>query len=402
MAKKLKKAIILNHMYTGDYLDKNIGHEIINLFADDSERNFIYLCKDGKFNRNDIDIENSVVIQVCRPKNSKHILEIISIATGLTLIDESKYNSELGVSSVPPPPTYSGKIVYDIFRHNTMQQECCVTFEAEKIFTPNQPVYIRHDGGKIEGNDCIAIINKNPSQQMREYILEDDSDDSDFKKLMKIIPVNQTNHHALWSLRNPKTNKLGARNVYITATDIYGIQGRELSYSNAFKYFIDEYPELLLEFCRERDSKLNLDKIIEVHREWNNIDILIDCNDCVIIIENKIFSGLNGVDGNKTQLNKYEEILGHETINGEPNPFKNKNQIFILLTPNHNKIEAKKPWITIEYSDVYNFLKCKIESSPYKDDFHFVDFVKSLEDHSKDDYKKSVMHKKFVKAIQKT
>ena len=80
---------------------------------------------------------------------------------------------------------------------------------------------------------------------------------------MKIIPVNQTNHHALWSLRNPKTNKLGARNVYITATDIYGIQGRELSYSNAFKYFIDEYPELLLEFCRERDSKLNLDKSLK-------------------------------------------------------------------------------------------------------------------------------------------
>ena len=61
-------------MFTGDYLDKNIGHEIINLFADDFDRNFIYLCKDGKFNRNDIDIENSVVIQVYRPQNSKNLL----------------------------------------------------------------------------------------------------------------------------------------------------------------------------------------------------------------------------------------------------------------------------------------------------------------------------------------
>ena len=99
---------------------------------------------------------------------------------------------------------------------------------------------------------------------------------------------------------------------------------------------------------------------------------------------------------------KYKEILEQEKINGEPNPFKNKNHIFILLTPNHNKIAAKRPWITIEYSEIYDFLKYKIENSPYKDDFHFVDFVKSLEAHSKSDYIKIVMHKKFVKAIQKT
>ena len=37
---------------------------------------------------------------------------------------------------------------------------------------------------------------------MREYILEGDSD---FEELMKIIPSNQTNNHALWSLRDQKT-----------------------------------------------------------------------------------------------------------------------------------------------------------------------------------------------------
>ena len=410
MPKQLKIAIILNHMFTGNYLDKNIGHEIINLFADDYGRNFIYLCKDGKFNRNDIDIENSVVIQVSRPKDKTGTLEVISVAKGLKLVNESNYfkyepvsilssEEEIDKKTANISPTYRGKLVYDIFRLNEKQQECCVTFEAEQIFIPNQPVYICHNGDKIKGKDCNAIINIKPSQQMREYILEGDSD---FEELMKIIPSNQTNNHALWSLRDPKTNKLDTRNVYMTATDIYGIQSRELSYSNAFKYFIDEYPELLHEFCRERGCKLNLDKSVVVYREWNNIDILIDCNDCVIIIENKIFSGLNGVDGNKTQLDKYKEILEQEKINGEPNPFKNKNHIFILLTPNHNKIAAKRPWITIEYSEIYDFLKDKIESSPYKDDFHFVDFVKSLEAHSKSDYIKIVMHKKFVKAIQKT
>ena len=101
-------------------------------------------------------------------------------------------------------PTYRGKLVYDIFRLNEKQQECCVTFEAEQIFIPNQPVYICHNGDKIKGKDCNAIINIKPSQQMREYILEGDSD---FEELMKIIPSNQTNNHALWRLRDPKTNK---------------------------------------------------------------------------------------------------------------------------------------------------------------------------------------------------
>jgi hypothetical protein len=41
--------------------------------------NYIYLCKDGRFNRNDIDIAKSYVIQVRRPANIKNTLEIIPI-----------------------------------------------------------------------------------------------------------------------------------------------------------------------------------------------------------------------------------------------------------------------------------------------------------------------------------
>ena len=126
MPKQLKIAIILNHMFTGNYLDKNIGHEIINLFADDYGRNFIYLCKDGKFNRNDIDIENSVVIQVRRPKDKTGTLEVISVAKGLKLVNESNYfkyepvsilssEEEIDKKTANISPTYRGKLVYDIF-----------------------------------------------------------------------------------------------------------------------------------------------------------------------------------------------------------------------------------------------------------------------------------------------
>lgn len=157
-------------MFTGNYIDNNIGHEIINLFADDNRRNFIYLCKDGKFNRDDIDVENSVVIQVYRPADSKYTLEVISLASGLHLINEDE---EFRVSA--HSPKYGGKSVYDIFRLNNKQQEKCVTFEAKNIFIPRHKIYITHGG-----DDSILPLNRscytkidisrNTSQQMREII----------------------------------------------------------------------------------------------------------------------------------------------------------------------------------------------------------------------------------------
>lgn len=397
-------------MFTGNYLDNNIGHEIINLFADDFSRNFIYLCKDGKINRKDVDLANSYTIQVRRPKGVTGTLEVISIAKGLKLVDESKFRETHSILDIDAalnkdplylfPPTYGGESVYDIFQSNQQQQDCCVTFVADQVFIPNKPIYIRHDGEENDPN-CMVVINKAHSQQMREYIFDDENKE-DFETLSSIIPKELTDKDALWALRNPEDNKVANENVYVTATDIYGIQGRELSYSNAFKYFLDEYPELLGEFCRYKECELKLTESFTVYREWNNIDILINCGDWVFVIENKIFSGINGKREDGTnQLDKYKKIINKDKIKGENNPFYNKKHKFILLSPDHNKISVEKPWITIPYSEIYDFLKRNTEISPYKDDFHFVDFVKSLEQHSKSDYTKIVMHKKFVRAIKK-
>lgn len=43
------KTIILNKMYTGNYLETggNISHEVINLFKSDNGNNYIYLLSDG-------------------------------------------------------------------------------------------------------------------------------------------------------------------------------------------------------------------------------------------------------------------------------------------------------------------------------------------------------------------
>ena len=394
-----KKAIILNHMFTGDYLNNNIGHEIINLFADDNGINYIYLCKDGKFNRNDIDIANSYVIQVRRPANLKDTLEIISVATGLEKIKE---DDDFRNSSACP--MYAGLSVYDIFSGNKLQQDNCVTFKAERVFVPKEPIYIKH-GEKCTLTKPDVEITKDCSRQMREYILEGCVD---YDTLLNIIPQMLTNSKdAKWILRDPQNSKVTSNVNVVTAVDIYGIQTRELSYSNAIKYYIDEYPELFREFCEYRKCKLSLSENFTpiVYREWYNIDILIDCGEYVIVVENKVLSGLNGKIANETQLDKYERIVSSEYVgNGkekEKNPFYGKKYVFVLLTPNHNEIETKSLWKHVTYKDLYEFLKDKIMLKPYKDAPLFCDFVNSLADHAKEDYNKVLMNKKFLRSIDK-
>ena len=73
-------------MFTGNYLEDNIGHEIINLFKADNDNHYIYLCKDGKYKRKSLP---EYLVQVRR--YGTRILEIVNIAkiesrtTGKTL-----------------------------------------------------------------------------------------------------------------------------------------------------------------------------------------------------------------------------------------------------------------------------------------------------------------------------
>ena len=60
---------------------------------------------------------------------------------------------------------------------------------------------------------------------------------------------------------------------------------------------------------------------IKVYREWNNIDLIIECDNRLCVVENKIFSDLNGVDGN--QLKDYEDKI-KTAIRDQKSPFLDK------------------------------------------------------------------------------
>lgn len=371
-----KNVIILNHMFTGNYLQDNIGHEIINLFSDDNGDQYIYLCKDGVFNRADINVE--YIVQVRRPDKTTRTLEIINVASDIQVCGNNEDKK--------PIPVYGGKSIYNIFKHNNKQQEVCATFKAGTMLKSDDPLYIWYGNqSAAPGLNGTVLTNYNPSQQLREYIYEGDPN---YDNLMKLI------EEECASTTLPRVD-LNC-DTSASPAEIYGVEGRELSYSDAFKYFIKGFPEFFIQFCNCLKGKN--EQVIQVYREWRNIDLLVECNKHIFVVENKIFSDLNGKNGD--QLSKYEKII-EEEIKKTESRFYQKNPIYILLLPDHNNIPLKPggKWRTIRYSDIYNYLK---NLSKSQKDNELEDLIKSLEPHTHKDYNRSVMLKRFVRAIQKT
>lgn len=391
-----RHVIILNHMFTGDYLNNNLGHEVINLFRDDNKQNNIYLCRDGKYSREDLP---KYVIQVRRPHLSVRTLEVINIATKLELFKGAQ--EEVTYGRVPVTTLFSG---------NKEQQEVCITFRAGLVIKPMAPLYICYQGKEELPSANTIVLNEkvvdakgemtysfNVSQQLREYF----SDGDDYNTMDEFCTkaFEDFTHDKGWVQVDEdfRDEKFGEKDFPLLPADIYGIGTWELAYSNAFKHFLESNKTFLKVFCElclrkylGKDITLPLlaaDAKVEIKREWQHIDLLIEYDEYVFVIENKIFSDLNGKD--KGQLGDYKTKIEKEET------YKDKDKIYILLTPNHNKIESgDDSWRCVYYKDVY--VECeKLTTS----DEHFETFTRMIELHIEDDYNYGAMKRRFKRAL---
>ena len=80
MNRKEKMGIVLNRMYVGDYLDSNLGHEVINLFKSDNGNHYIYLNATGNFAK---EHSGKIGYMLFVKYYDKGLVEIIGMATGL-------------------------------------------------------------------------------------------------------------------------------------------------------------------------------------------------------------------------------------------------------------------------------------------------------------------------------
>ena len=439
----MAKEIIITRIFPkSEYLQNgNIGHEIINLFkADDNNPYYIYLMSGGDYS---YDHENCEVDTVLLTRGiNKNCVEILAKAERITKIfkpneqwkgasikefqEMGRLIKEKGIENIQDDNTipkkiriqiqqyhkqhqeqvkriqeddirYGGILLHELFSQNAMDDyglSLYVTFEAKTVVLAKEPVYLYIGENQITEKDLKLHDRKRLSgSALTTYYQENTQDYKNLKE--KII-----NNSDLW-----KKEPVGCYTKFDTQEDPFtfltltGNQYDELSFSNMFAYYFNQYIGLLKSFlekvkfdnnseyqarCRAISDSLTTKP--EIKREEKNIDLLIQTSP-PIVIENKIKSKINGekhdIYGNVigTQLTKYYEYVKKNY----------EEPLCFIFSPNYNPIDKskilsseKEKYHIVYYSELRDIFKEFYTNHPdlFENDPYFKDFLKALNYHS--------------------
>jgi len=427
----MKNEIILNRLFAGSFLDDHIGHEIVNLFKDDNAVNYLYIQPYGTYH-----IEHAGKIGyvlLVRGISGKQTVEVLGLATGLTelynpaLRYDAMWNEHLKFLK-KENVSYGGVPIIDIFdrkKENPQLQPVYLSMKAEKVLRPNRKVYLVYQGGKgIEDPNAVIVKLAETNQakcSLKQYFTEGDGD---YRLVKELI-----DRKDLWTV----DTEVVENNPMVEIEEdsfwnVCAIEDYELAWSSALASFMKKYPELVVEFARDvLNVKADLFPIVE--RETDNIDILLENDNEIVVIENKITSKINGIQvtDNKlvgTQLMKYH-FKALERACKEENNIKTYSQwqsmmercpkkiSCFILAPNYNSIiiedydtpfvgateifKCKDFYRQISYRDVYDFLLGK-----HPEDSYFQEMLKGMKKHTleyhNDLFKET--NAKFIKQIK--
>lgn len=389
------REIIINKMYVGGYLSEgeNIGHEIINLYKDDEGNNYIYLNSQGTI---DISHENNEVTVLLVRKFASKTYKVLAKAQGIKILDnayshinkEKRYQKQvdLGIS-------YGGVKLVNLFDENSFrgskqdEKNVYTTFLADRVIKPKNQIFITDDKQLI--SDSVFYISTNKGfgkQTLREFYNEKEKYDS-FNDLNILIE-----NTALWEEDN--TTKCISKSLYylkdlnFNFLKIIKQEDNEIIFSNLFAHFFTVNRKAFSIFARDI-LNVKLGEEFNLEREKKNIDLLISDEKNVIVIENKIKSGINGIDTRhdindhlvQSQLKKYYHYVTSDK------DYKDKDVRCFIFLPNYNRIDNSKyllgdKYTIINYNRIYDFFSSNKEL--YDSSAYFEDFINALYKHTKD------------------
>lgn len=389
------KDIMLNIMYSGSYIFDELGHEAINLYQADNGNFYIYAMHDGEIG--DHNVETVLLVR----RHGTKLVEILAKApVAETLVERyntAKYRGEDYTETDPKKRhceyrkkehewqkglieqnniKYGGRLLHEIFENNSTDSvDFYLTFRCEEIVKAKKPIYLTTDSNlKGEGYYFIEDCNF-AGQKLRRFF-------STGNEVLKNIITDEDN----WGESVKTIQEEGHRLREKSFLDVIRKGYDELAYSNMLAYFFQKYPDLFCAFMSEK--KIKLGPKFNIKREWNHIDLMIEDKDNIIVIENKIKSGINGIkkdenNAETNQLNTYYHVIDKYNKD-EYN--KAKTCRFFLLTPNYAKIDLDKynleiKWNQITYKDLYDFYKDKIQNA---DSYFIREFLLALEKQSQD------------------
>lgn len=381
---------IISRMYAGSFLNENLGGEYINLLHDDQGRNYIFIGPRGFINPTYKDTIKGVILTRFSTIGCFKVLGVAKISAGNQVskreknkLKESYDSGKIKINEY----IEENDIKYGGFSLKTINNDqlsgADITFKSDVLLLPKNELFITDSHTKdyvVEDAMTVNLKDKRfPQQSLVAYITDKENPEA-FKQLTALIE-----DESLWD--KDKINQVVDGEIideHYNFLDIIHKDYDELAYSNLFAYIFKNYPFIFIDFAKQVLG-VELALNYEVEREKNNIDLWIEDQNNIIVIENKIKSGISGVsprhnfaeDGMvQSQLLKYYQKT-------EANKEKKQTHYFLFI-PNYNKINLKeysgsKHYQEIRYSELYRFFSRVKNEDPY-----FKEFVKTLYKHTKD------------------
>lgn len=411
--------IILNRMYAGSYLEENIGHEVINLFKADNESNYIYVNKDGRINEK---YNNSVKAIILVKHVEKGVLEVVAKAEDLEQIyykkkgyknKDDRYEAEVKEENAfieREQIAYGGVLLTKIYKKG--DSELKITFKANKLRKVKEPVFLIEDETKTYKyeNHYRSLPKKHFStQSLKMYYPNDDELEDDYEVLDQLL-----DNPEIWEEENTteeiKSNESNSDDSHEGFLSVIKKENDELVFSNLFSYIFNAKKDVFKDFAKEVLDVEDFGTDYKISREEGNIDLLIENEDKIIIIENKVKSKINGINSESTydkiesQLSKYVEYARKEYCKEIDTEECSKKLNFCIFTPDYNQINLEnykdgEKYKPIKYSQIRNFY---LENEDRMEDVkYFEEFLDALEIHTRstDDTRFENMKRQFMKRI---
>ena len=404
---KTKDTILLNKMYSGEFTENNIGHEIINFFKTDDLENYIYILPYGGIAKERNNRVEHILLTSPMHDGKFSILAKIEKPEQINYGGNSKQNNTVSAAQrefvKKHNITYGGKLIYDILESNKNNDTAAyVTFKATSgVIRAKKPIIVNQDTFNLQRSKGYA-------------------QGTDYTYFKEIIDTS-----SLWEKEDRTTtvNIDGFEDVNGTNfLQLIKKEDDENIISNLFYYYLSNNQKLLDEFCKEvltiptdnysikrevciadkiKHNKKDTTEDTKTQR-YGRIDLWFSGDRNTVVIENKVKSGINGsrhdLDSGSviTQLEDYIEFSEKEI---------GKNHHYFIFAPNYNEIQTKENsnkysnnenYTIVRYKEIYMFFKQHVADV---DELNcYSQFVNALAKHIYTPDKE--MERRFVKAIK--
>lgn len=347
---------LFNKIFSGSYLNDNLGHEIINFIKDDTGKRYIYLNPWGETS-NDCINETKYVFHIIESavKADSRVYELVAVSEVDN--DESR--------KIHSWPIFNGYKYNEIFDDST-KAKFGVSLVCKNFYVPNGcRIFIQTacENADINENKTWVKVMSNPQHSI-SYALGKKTINSkpkftDFDVLEQLL---NSNSLVLDNDYNINLEKTPAELPYSV---ISGRVALEVSMSNLLSYFLNRDKELMRKFVSEFLEVKTTPEYIDyqiIREKEKNIDLLFKSEHTIMVVENKIDSDINGVKETTnslkaSQLSKYYQYVVQT--------YPEKIPYFFILVPEYNGIddeylstfECGDKYVLKTYTELYELIK---------------------------------------------